>query len=161
MSNKIKQHRRVRIYTDGGCSGNPGPGGYAAIIRTSKMELTVSGSKRKTTNNRMELMAVIVALENLRRSRRVTIYSDSEYVVKGASKWLPRWKANGWRSSRRSAVKNKDLWERLDDASAVHNVNWRWIRAHNGHPENERVDQMAKAEIDKLRNSGDRGDRVE
>ncbi len=137
----------VEIYTDGACSGNPGPGGWAALLRWGDHERLLAGGDTETTNNRMELMAAIEGLEALTRPSRVRLHTDSQYVQKGISEWLPRWKAAGWRTAARQPVRNRDLWERLDAAAARHGVEWRWVRGHAGHPENERVDQAARAAI--------------
>jgi ribonuclease HI len=136
----------VEIFTDGACLGNPGPGGWAALLRYMTTEKVVSGSEANTTNNRMELMAAIRGLEALRRSARVCVTTDSQYVMQGIESWLPRWRANGWRTADRKPVKNQDLWERLVAAAAPHTVQWRWTRGHAGHPENEKVDKLAREE---------------
>lgn len=135
----------VEIFTDGACSGNPGPGGWGAILRAKGKEKELSGSEKQTTNNRMELMAVIAALEALKRPCHVTITTDSQYVMKGMTEWLAGWKAKNWKTAARKPVKNVELWQRLDHAIAPHEVKWRWVRGHNGHPENERADQLAVA----------------
>lgn len=140
----------VEIFTDGACSGNPGPGGWGAILRARGMEKELSGSEKQTTNNRMEMMAVIAALEALKRPCRVTITTDSQYVVKGITEWLPGWKAKNWKTAAKKPVKNVELWQRLDKAIAKHEVKWVWVRGHNGHPENERADQLAVAAREKL-----------
>ncbi|CAN5762109.1 ribonuclease HI [soil metagenome] len=137
-------------YTDGACSGNPGPGGWGALLlaRGAGRELRrreLSGGEALTTNNRMELMAAIAALEALTRPARITIVTDSIYLRDGVTRWLPGWKANGWRTAARRPVKNEDLWRRLDDAAAPHDVAWDWIRGHAGHPENEAADALARA----------------
>jgi ribonuclease HI len=139
----------VEIFTDGACSGNPGPGGWAAILRSGAHEKEIFGGERLTTNNRMELMAAIRALEALKRSNTVMIYTDSRYVMDGLTKWLPRWKANGWKTSDKKPVKNDDLWRALDEAVTRHDVVWRWVRGHDGHLENERADALARAAIPK------------
>ncbi len=135
----------VEIFTDGACSGNPGPGGWGAILRAKGTEKELSGSEKQTTNNRMEMMAVIAALEALKRPCRVTITTDSQYVMKGMTEWLPGWKAKNWKTAAKKPVKNAELWQRLDKAIAPHEVKWEWVRGHNGHPENERADQLAVA----------------
>jgi ribonuclease HI len=136
--------RVVEIYTDGACSGNPGPGGWGAVLRYGAVEKELYGGEiGTTTNNRMELMAPIRALEALTRPVTVRIYTDSTYVRNGILDWLPRWKANGWTTSARTPVKNADLWRRLDEAAARHQVEWHWVRGHAGHPENERADRLA------------------
>ncbi|MEC9313632.1 MAG: ribonuclease HI [Pseudomonadota bacterium] len=140
----------VEIFTDGACSGNPGPGGWGAILRARGTEKELSGSEKQTTNNRMEMMAVIAALEALKRPCRVTITTDSQYVMKGMTEWLPGWKAKNWKTAARKPVKNAELWQRLDKAIAPHEVKWEWVRGHNGHPENERADELAVAAREKL-----------
>lgn len=140
----------VEIFTDGACSGNPGPGGWGAILRAKKQEKELSGSEKQTTNNRMELMAVIAALEALKRPCHVTITTDSQYVMKGMTEWLPGWKARNWKTAAKKPVKNAELWQRLEQAITPHQVDWQWVRGHNGHPENERADQLAVAARDKV-----------
>ncbi len=135
---------RVEIFTDGACLGNPGPGGWAALLRYGTVEKEISGSAPETTNNRMELMAAIAALEALRRASIVRLTTDSQYVKQGIESWLPRWQANGWRTSDRKPVKNQDLWQRLAAAEAPHRVQWQWTRGHSGHEENELVDRLAR-----------------
>jgi ribonuclease HI len=135
---------QVEIFTDGACLGNPGPGGWAALLRYNTVEKAISGGERDTTNNRMELMAAIRALEALRRATSVRLTTDSRYVMQGIESWLPRWQANGWRTSDRKPVKNQDLWERLAAAVAPHKVHWHWTRGHSGHAENEKVDKLAR-----------------
>jgi ribonuclease HI len=137
--------RRVQIFTDGACSGNPGPGGWGALLRLDGHEKEMSGGEPATTNNRMELMAAIQALETLRRPCTVDLHTDSRYVHDGIVSWLDKWKANGWRSSDRKPVKNVDLWQRLDAARERHDVRFHWVRGHDGHPENERADSLARA----------------
>jgi ribonuclease HI len=134
----------VDVFTDGACLGNPGPGGWAALLRYGQIEKVISGGERDTTNNRMELMGAIAALEALTRACRVRVTTDSQYVKQGIQQWVARWKANGWRTSDKKPVKNQDLWERLDAACARHQVEWFWTRGHSGHPDNERVDQAAR-----------------
>lgn len=136
--------RRVRIFTDGACRGNPGPGGWAALLRWGTVERMLAGNDAETTNNRMELMAAIVALEALQRPCGVDLTTDSQYVKRGVLEWMPRWRRNGWKTAAGQAVKNKDLWQRLDAAVAPHQVAWHWVRGHSGHPENERVDAAAR-----------------
>lgn len=134
----------VEVFTDGACLGNPGPGGWAALLRHKNLEKTISGGEPNTTNNRMELMAAISALEALRRPYCVRLTTDSQYVKQGIESWISRWQANGWRTSDRKPVKNQDLWQRLSAAAAVHQVQWHWTRGHSGHAENERVDKLAR-----------------
>ena len=140
----------VRIYTDGACRGNPGPGGWGAILRYRGHERELYGGERETTNNRMELMAAIKALEALTRPCSVVLTTDSEYLRKGITEWLPQWKRRGWRTAARQPVKNQDLWERLEKAIAPHRIQWEWIKGHSGHPENERADALANRAIDEL-----------
>ncbi len=141
----------VEIFTDGACSGNPGPGGWGAILRVSGRERELSGGDPDTTNNRMELMAAISALEALKRPCRVKLHTDSKYVLEGATRWIHGWKKNGWRTADKKPVKNVELWQRLDEARNGHQVEWIWVKGHSGHPENERADQLARDEIDKMR----------
>ena len=138
---------RVDIYTDGACSGNPGPGGWAAILRTGAHERELSGGEKATTNNRMELTAVIRALEALKKPSEAVIHTDSRYVMDGATKWLKRWKANGWKTADKKPVKNEELWRALDNATTRHALSWRWVQVHSGHTENERADALARAAI--------------
>lgn len=135
----------VQIWTDGACLGNPGPGGWGALLRWNGSERELSGSEPDTTNNRMELMAAIQALEALKRPCAVTLTTDSQYVRKGITEWLSNWKRNGWKTASRKPVKNDDLWRRLDVAVARHQVSWAWVKGHSGHPENERADALASA----------------
>lgn len=136
----------VEVFTDGACLGNPGPGGWAALLRWRENEKLLAGGEAATTNNRMELMAAIMALESLRRACDVVLTTDSQYVRQGIGQWVSKWRANGWRTAAREPVKNQDLWQRLAAASERHRVRWEWVRGHAGHPENERVDQAARAE---------------
>ena len=140
----------IEIYTDGACRGNPGPGGWAALLLLGKHEREISGAEALTTNNRMELTAVIRALEALKRPVRARVYTDSEYVRRGISEWVAAWKARGWRTAERKAVKNQDLWQRLDELRARHHIEWHWVPAHAGVPGNERVDRLANEAIDAL-----------
>lgn len=142
--------KRVRIYTDGACRGNPGPGGWGVLLQYNGNEKQLYGGERATTNNRMELMAAIMGLETLKRPCKVALYTDSKYLLKGITEWMVDWKRRGWKTSSRKAVKNEDLWRRLDQAIAKHDVEWDWIKAHAGHPENERADQLANLGIDSL-----------
>jgi ribonuclease HI len=141
----------VRIYTDGACKGNPGPGGWGALLRAGAHERELYGGDPATTNNRMELTAVIRALGALKRPTEVEIYTDSEYVKKGITEWLAAWKRRGWRTSDRKPVKNADLWRELDEAAGRHRVRWHWVRGHAGHPENERADALANLGVSSLR----------
>ena len=136
--------REVQIFTDGACSGNPGPGGWAALLRYGDNEKTLSGGEPDTTNNRMEMMAVIEALESLKRACTVAIHTDSRYVMDGMTQWIHKWKASGWKTAAKKPVKNADLWQRLDDAASQHAIEWHWVKGHSGHPENERVDALAR-----------------
>ena len=136
--------RRVEIFTDGACSGNPGPGGWGALLRFDDREKELFGGARDTTNNRMELMAAIMALEALKRPVAVVLSTDSAYLKNGITAWLQNWKARNWRTADRKPVKNVDLWQRLEAATAPHRVEWRWIKGHAGHPENERADKLAR-----------------
>jgi ribonuclease HI len=137
----------VELFSDGACKGNPGPGGWGALLRYGEREKELCGGEAQTTNNRMELMAVIQGLETLKRPMRVRVTTDSQYVKQGVTQWMARWKRNGWRTAQREPVKNRDLWERLDQAVANHRVEWRWVRGHTGHAENERADQLANRGI--------------
>lgn len=134
---------KVEIFTDGACKGNPGPGGWGAWLKTGEHEREICGGERNTTNNRMELMAVIEALGSLTRPCDVVVHTDSQYVQKGISEWIHGWKKRGWKTAAREPVKNADLWQALDAAQARHKVDWRWVRGHNGHPGNERADLLA------------------
>ena len=137
----------VELYTDGACSGNPGPGGWGALLRCKGVEKELSGGEPQTTNNRMELMAAIAGLEALSRPCAVALFTDSEYVMKGVTQWMRGWKARGWVTAAKQPVKNVDLWQRLDAALAPHQVAWTWVKGHDGHVENERVDALARAAI--------------
>ncbi len=137
----------VQIFTDGSCAGNPGPGGYGAIIRYGDREKEISGFCQDTTNNRMELMAVIKGLESLERPSRVTLFTDSNYVYKGITVWIKKWIRKNWINSQKKPVLNRDLWERLYALTKQHKIEWRWIEAHKGHVENERCDRIAKQAI--------------
>jgi ribonuclease HI len=143
----------VEIFTDGACSGNPGPGGWGAILRYNGTEKELSGGDARTTNNRMELMAAIAALEALKRQVKVSLYTDSQYLRDGITRWIHDWKARGWKTADKKPVKNIDLWQRLEAALADHEIEWHWIRGHSGHPENERADELARAAIARLRDS--------
>jgi len=134
----------VEIFTDGACSGNPGPGGWGALLRVGGKEREIKGGQAATTNNRMEMMAAISALEALKRPSRVQLFTDSSYLKDGITRWLPRWKKRGWKTADRKPVKNVDLWQRLEAAVAPHQVRWHWVRGHDGHAENERADQLAR-----------------
>jgi ribonuclease HI len=140
----------VEIYTDGACRGNPGPGGWGAILRYNGHEKRLHGGEALTTNNRMELMAAIVAVESLTRPCVVKLTTDSKYVMQGITEWLANWKKRGWKTSANKPVKNVDLWQRLDQALASHQVKWHWVKGHSGHPENELADQLANRGIDEM-----------
>ncbi len=144
----------VDIYTDGACSGNPGPGGWGAILRHGGSEREISGGEADTTNNRMELMAAIRALEALTRPVTARVHTDSTYVKDGITKWMAQWKVRGWRTAAKKPVKNVDLWQRLDAAAAGHDVSWHWVRGHSGHPENERADELARQGLAEARRGG-------
>ncbi|HDI78394.1 MAG TPA: ribonuclease HI [Desulfobacteraceae bacterium] len=143
--------RSIEIFTDGACSGNPGPGGYAAIIRQNSKETVISGGERDTTNNRMELMAVIEALKKVKVPSRIRITTDSNYVVRGMKEWIFKWIKNGWKNSQKRPVSNRDLWETLLKLSSGHEIDWNWIRGHNGHPENERCNRIARQAINRYK----------
>ncbi len=142
----------VEIFTDGACSGNPGPGGWGALLRYAGVERELSGAEIDTTNNRMELMAAIMALESLKKPCAVHLTTDSQYVRQGITQWLAGWIRNNWRTASKQPVKNRDLWERLAQAAMPHQVEWHWVKGHSDHPENERVDQLAREAIVTLRN---------
>lgn len=141
----------VDIYTDGACSGNPGPGGWGAILRYGTEERELSGAEEDTTNNRMEMTAAIVALESLKRAVPVRLHTDSTYLHDGITKWINGWKANGWRTAAKKPVKNIDLWQRLENALGDHRIEWVWVKGHAGHPENERADELARDAIVRLK----------
>jgi ribonuclease HI len=139
--------RVVEIYSDGACRGNPGPGGWGVLLRSNGAEKELYGGETNTTNNRMELMAAIRALEALKRPSQVKLYTDSIYVMKGITTWILDWKRKGWRTAEKKPVKNEDLWRRLDELAAKHEIEWHWVRGHSGHPENERADALANKGI--------------
>jgi ribonuclease HI len=141
----------VELYTDGACKGNPGPGGWGSLLRYRGVEKELYGGEAETTNNRMELTAVIKGLEALSWPCRVRIATDSTYVKQGMTQWIARWRRNGWRTAERKPVKNRDLWERLDALLSRHQVEWQWVRGHSGHPENERADQLANLGVDSIK----------
>ena len=147
MSGALPASEPVEIFTDGACSGNPGPGGWGAILRWRGVEKELAGAEPATTNNRMELMAVISALEALKRPCRAVIHTDSQYVQKGISEWIHGWKKKNWMTAAKTPVKNADLWKRLDDLVSRHQIEWRWVKGHAGHPENERADALARGAI--------------
>ena len=142
---------KVEIATDGACKGNPGPGGWGALIRSGGTEKELSGGEKMTTNNRMELMAAIEGLRALKRPCRVTLSTDSRYVMDGLTKWIKGWQKNGWKTAAKQPVKNADLWQQLDEQVNRHEVKWQWVRGHNGHPGNERADDLANRGVDEVR----------
>lgn len=144
----------VEIYTDGACKGNPGPGGWGVLLRCQDKERTLMGAELQTTNNRMELMAAIEGLKALTRSCVVDLYTDSQYVRQGMLSWLSGWKKNGWRNAKKEPVKNKELWQQLDELTSKHTVRWHWVKGHSGHPDNDRVDQLANDAILLLKDLG-------
>lgn len=137
----------IQIYTDGACKGNPGPGGWGAILRYRGQDKELRGGETMTTNNRMEMMAAIEALSSLKRTCKVDLYTDSDYLRQGMQSWLAQWKKKGWRNSKNEPVKNADLWMRLDELAKVHNIAWHWVKGHAGHPENERADTLANMAV--------------
>lgn len=142
--------KNVEIFTDGACRGNPGPGGWGAFLRYGDNERSLCGGEHETTNNRMELMAVIKGLSALQRSCEVTVTSDSTYVLKGIQEWMPNWKKKGWKTASKKPVKNVDLWQQLDELVELHTIDWQWVKGHSGHAENEIADQLANRGIDEL-----------
>lgn len=140
----------VEMFTDGACRGNPGPGGWAALLRYGSTEKIIRGAEAQTTNNRMELLAAISGLAELKRPSRVRLTTDSEYLRQGINDWVPRWKRNGWKTAARKPVKNRDLWERLDALIVNHEIEWHWVKGHSGHRENELVDEAANIAIDEM-----------
>jgi len=147
----LSELKIVDIFTDGACSGNPGPGGWGAILRFEGEEKEISDGEADTTNNRMEMMAAIAALEELSRPCKIRLYTDSSYLKDGITTWIHNWKRNGWKTKARKPVKNVDLWQRLDEAIQRHDISWHWVKGHAGHPENERADQLATSAIDNFR----------
>ncbi len=141
----------VEIYSDGACKGNPGPGGWGVLLRYGKHEKHLYGGERQTTNNRMELTAVIRGLQGLKRPSQVLIVTDSQYVKNGITQWIHNWKRNGWKTSSKQAVKNADLWQQLESEVAKHQIEWRWVKGHSGHPENELADQLANRGIEEIK----------
>jgi len=146
----MNSENKVEIYTDGACRGNPGPGGWGALLRFNRSEKSISGAEKETTNNRMEMTAVIEALKCLSRPCQVDITTDSKYVKDGITSWIINWKKRGWKTASNKPVKNVDLWKELDTLVAQHTVNWHWVKGHSGHSENELVDELATSAIDKL-----------
>ena len=145
----------VVIYSDGACSGNPGPGGWGAILMSGRHRKEISGGERLTTNNRMELLAAIMALEALKRPSSVELHTDSAYLKNGITQWIHGWKRNGWRTADKKPVKNADLWERLDQARRRHEIDWHWVKGHAGHPDNERADELAREGLARCRSGAD------
>ncbi|NCP18544.1 MAG: ribonuclease HI [Erythrobacter sp.] len=141
----------VQIFTDGACKGNPGPGGWGALLRKGSTEKELSGAEANTTNNRMEMTAAIEGLSALNRACKVDLYTDSKYVIDGITKWLPGWKKRGWKTASKQPVKNEDLWRQLSDLTARHSVTWHWVKGHSGHAENERVDRLASDAAEAIR----------
>lgn len=139
----MPEAQRITVYTDGACSGNPGPGGWAAVLQWQDKEREISGGEQLTTNNRMELRAAIEALKSLKRACAIDLYTDSQYVRNGIMTWINNWKKNGWRTAGKKPVKNDDLWKELDEQASKHNIAWHWVRGHDGNEMNERVDQLA------------------
>ncbi len=150
----MKSEKIVKIFTDGACKGNPGPGGWGAVLRYGDMEKQLFGGEKNTTNNRMELMAAIESLAALTESCTVDLTTDSQYVRKGITEWLANWKRNGWKTAARQPVKNADLWQRLDAEVARHQVKWHWVKGHSGHPENELADALANKGVAQLARQG-------
>lgn len=140
----------VHIFTDGACRGNPGPGGWGALLIHDDKKKELQGAESLTTNNRMELLAAIKGLEALKKPCQVILTSDSKYVLQGISEWMSDWKKRGWKTASKAPVKNQDLWQRLDTLNQMHTIDWQWVKGHNGHPENERADQLANAAIEGL-----------
>ena len=148
MIGTLREMKQVEVFTDGACKGNPGPGGWGALLRMGSHEKELSGGESDTTNNRMEMTAAIKALAALIEPCAVDLYSDSNYLVEGMTHWIHGWQKRGWKTANKKPVLNEDLWRELLEVSSRHEVNWRWVRGHNGHPENERVDQLASAEAE-------------
>ena len=151
MSDEAPEKASVVVYTDGACSGNPGPGGWGAILMSGAHRKEISGGEPETTNNRMELSAAIGALEALKRPSKVALHTDSNYLKDGITKWIHGWKRNGWKTADKKPVKNEDLWKRLEIALAGHAIEWHWVKGHAGHPENERADELARMAIKALK----------
>jgi len=148
QTNQKNQMDNIEIYTDGACKGNPGVGGWGALLIAGNKEKELFGGEKDTTNNRMELMAVIQALGALKRPCHITLHTDSQYVLKGITEWITGWKAKGWKTASKAPVKNVDLWQQLDAARTIHEIDWRWVRGHTGHPGNERADQLANRGVE-------------
>ena len=150
MIGQLRAMKKVEIFTDGACKGNPGPGGWGVLLRMGRHEKEMSGGEAQTTNNRMELTAVIRALGALIEPCKIDLYSDSKYVIEGITSWVDGWQRRGWKTSAKKPVLNEDLWRELIDLASRHDVTWHWVKAHNGHPENERVDQLASNEAQRM-----------
>ena len=144
MTTEASNRPEIVVYTDGACSGNPGPGGWGAILMSGPHRKELKGGEADTTNNRMELLAAITALEHLKRASNVELHTDSSYLKNGITQWIHGWKRNGWRTADKKPVKNADLWQRLEAAAKLHKIDWRWVKGHAGHPENERADELAR-----------------
>jgi ribonuclease HI len=153
MSEKTTGKKRVEIFTDGACSGNPGPGGWGAILRYGEVEKELNGGEPETTNNRMEMMAAIMAIEAVRRPCEIHLHTDSEYLRQGITTWIHSWKARGWKTADKKPVKNVDLWQRLERAIETHDVHWHWVKGHSGHAENERADELARLAIRQMKDA--------
>jgi ribonuclease HI len=150
VSKNVSKKKTVEIFTDGACRGNPGPGGWGAVLRYDGTEKTIHGGEPDTTNNRMEMLAAIMALSALKQPCTIVLWTDSNYLCKGISEWLPGWKLRGWKTSQKKPVKNVDLWQRLDELAQTHHITWKWVKAHNGHRENEMADALANRGVDEL-----------
>ena len=157
MSESSSEKPRIVVYTDGACSGNPGPGGWGAIMMSGAHRKEIHGGEEHTTNNRMELMAVIAALEALKFPSDVELFTDSQYVKNGITAWIHGWKRNGWKTADKKPVKNAELWQQLDEARKRHKIEWKWVKGHAGHPENERADELARLGIAEIRASKRKG----
>jgi ribonuclease HI len=153
MSAKEASKKVVDIFTDGACSGNPGPGGWGAVLRYGEVEKEMSGGEPATTNNRMEMMAAIMAIEAVKRPCEIHLHTDSEYLRQGITTWIHSWKARGWKTADKKPVKNVDLWQRLELAIETHDVHWHWVKGHSGHIENERADELARLAIRQMRDA--------
>lgn len=139
--------KKITIYTDGACSGNPGPGGWGAVLRYGEKCREISGGQNPTTNNQMEMLAVIEALKSLKHACEVDLYTDSQYVRQGITEWVAKWKRNGWKTADKKPVKNQELWQQMDDLTQNHKIHWHWVKGHSGNPDNERADELARGAI--------------